>query len=451
MLNWIFVGLNIFVAVTMAATSALPAKPHKNVILETTLPHNALQQPPILALTQQYKKQLWGLAIFFSLAGLPIMFIHFDSLALLYFTLLLFGLIGTFYGTEIHFIHKMNQLKRHQGWGIPITTEKMVDTQLILTKNRRLVPISWFGGSGILLLVGLFSNWRVLGWTTSWPLILALSLSWLLFLLLYWVIAALPVRVLTAQPEHDRLLNDAYRQTWSRQMVISSYVLGILPLVVTLTTIIFSVMYLYLVLITGFCVYFIYDLIRERNFEDQLLGDFSLTTTTDEDRYWRYAMYNNPNDRRLFVPDRVGVNISLNLGRPAGKLIGGAILVLVLGLLFSVIGGLLALDFGGNSIRASATTQAITLKAPGTRTSQIKRQEVTQVRLMRRLPANTVRANGIGTAHFAIGNFRVQKRSAKLYVARDTGAVLRLRTKQRDYYFSAKKPQETRRLYRALH
>ncbi|MDN5952178.1 MAG: hypothetical protein L0H66_08015, partial [Loigolactobacillus coryniformis] len=76
------------------------------------------------------------------------------------------------------------------------------------------------------------------------------------------------------------------------------------------------------------------------------------------------------------VPDRVGTNISLNLGRPAGKIIGGVTLVLVLGLLFGVVGNLLALDFGGGGIRASATTEQVTLKAPGTATSQIKRQQI---------------------------------------------------------------------------
>ncbi|ATO54819.1 PH domain-containing protein [Loigolactobacillus coryniformis] len=69
---------------------------------------------------------------------------------------------------------------------------------------------------------------------------------------------------------------------------------------------------------------------------------------------------------------------------------------------------------------------------------------------MQQLPVGAVRMNGIGTTHFALGNFRVEKRAAKLYVAQDTGAVLLIRTKQRDYYFAAKQPQETRRLYRAL-
>ena len=110
----------------------------------------------------------------------------------------------------------------------------------------------------------------------------------------------------------------------------------------------------------------------------------------------------------------------------------------------------MALDFGGGGIRASATTEQVTLKAPGTATSQIKRQQIKQVRLLQQLPVGAVRMNGIGTTHFALGNFRVEKRAAKLYVAQDTGAVLLIRTKQRDYYFAAKQPQETRRLYRAL-
>lgn len=450
MLNWIFVGLTIFVAVMIAATAMLPAKPHKNVILETTLPVAQLKHPAVSKLTQQYIQQLWGLALLFSIGGLPMMFIHFDSLALLYFVLLIFALFSAFYGTEIHFIHKMSRLKCQKGWSLPITTVKIVDTQLVLTKNRNLLSINWFCGSAGLLVIGLGSLYFMLGWATSWPLILALVLCWGLFLLLYWIVAALPVRTLTAQPEYDQAINDAYRQTWSRQMIVGSYILAILPLVITLTTLAFSIIYVYLVLVVIFCAYLVYDLIRERNFEDSLLGEFTSKTTTDEDRYWRYAVYNNPSDQRLFVPDRVGTNISLNLGRPAGKVIGSITLVLILGLLFGVVGNLLALDFGGSSIRASATAEQVILQAPGTTTSQIKRQQITKVHLLQQLPVDTVRMNGIGTAHFAIGNFRVEKRAAKLYVAQDTGAVLLIRTKQHDYYFAAKKPQETQRLYRTL-
>ncbi len=295
MLNWLFVGMTIFVAVTMAATTMLPAKPHKNVILETTLPHEQLNHPAVHALTKNFRKQLWWLALFFSLAGLPIIFIHFDSLALLYFMLLLFGLIGVFYATEVRFIHKMSRLKQQHNWLQKQNTEKVADTQLILTKNRRLLSMQWFIGSGGLLVIGLVSNLWLLGWGTSWPLLLALTLGWALFLLLYWVIAALPVRVLTAQPEYDRVLNDSYRQTWSRQMVLGSYVIGSLPLIISITTMAFSLIYIYFIMVTAFCIYLIYDLIRERNFEDQLLGSFSPQTTTDEDRYWRYAMYINVN------------------------------------------------------------------------------------------------------------------------------------------------------------
>lgn len=147
MLNWIFVGLTIFVAVMIAATAMLPAKPHKNVILETTLPVAQLKHPAVSKLTQQYIQQLWGLALLFSIGGLPMMFIHFDSLALLYFVLLIFALFSAFYGTEIHFIHKMSRLKCQKGWSLPITTVKIVDTQLVLTKNRNLLSINWFCGS----------------------------------------------------------------------------------------------------------------------------------------------------------------------------------------------------------------------------------------------------------------------------------------------------------------
>ena len=52
--------------------------------------------------------------------------------------------------------------------------------------------------------------------------------------------------------------------------------------------------------------------------QDQLLASTE-QRYYDEDRYWRYGVYINPTDPRLFVPDRVGLNIGINLGKRPEK------------------------------------------------------------------------------------------------------------------------------------
>ena len=44
----------------------------------------------------------------------------------------------------------------------------------------------------------------------------------------------------------------------------------------------------------------------------------------DDDVYWKYGWYNNPNDRHILVQDRFNsMNYSFNFGRPAVKVILG--------------------------------------------------------------------------------------------------------------------------------
>jgi len=54
----------------------------------------------------------------------------------------------------------------------------------------------------------------------------------------------------------------------------------------------------------------------------------------DDDRYWygRDLFYNNPDDPAVFVPKRYTRGYTVNVGRPAGKLIMLASLVLLLAL-----------------------------------------------------------------------------------------------------------------------
>jgi len=54
----------------------------------------------------------------------------------------------------------------------------------------------------------------------------------------------------------------------------------------------------------------------------------------EEQRKWRGPLYHDPDDPRLLVPTDSGMNQAINLGRPAGRIIMG---LLVLGPLLVLI------------------------------------------------------------------------------------------------------------------
>ena len=65
-----------------------------------------------------------------------------------------------------------------------------------------------------------------------------------------------------------------------------------------------------------------------RKEKERILSQDSTPFYIDDDYYWRKGWYNNPNDKRYFVQDRVNsMNYSLNYGHPSAKYVTGGMLV----------------------------------------------------------------------------------------------------------------------------
>lgn len=70
------------------------------------------------------------------------------------------------------------------------------------------------------------------------------------------------------------------------------------------------------------------------------------TESIDNDYYWRKGWYSNPDDSRLFVPDRYSsTNYSLNYGRSKSKWFLGITLAICLALLLWMCSVFLKMDF----------------------------------------------------------------------------------------------------------
>ncbi len=87
-----------------------------------------------------------------------------------------------------------------------------------------------------------------------------------------------------------------------------------------------------------------------RKKQDQLLEPAGQPRYYGEDAYWRYGFYINPNDARLFVPDRVGMNIGINLGKRSGQIVSGITAVFLLVLMVGTIIPMYRLDFAPDAI-----------------------------------------------------------------------------------------------------
>ena len=98
----------------MAFTMGIYANPHKNIILENTLPEDKLQDPAFKQ-SENVIKTLGSTSDRFSVLSLPLLFIPYDSILLFLFLLLLFSFIGSGYYLQIVYIRKMAALKMQNG------------------------------------------------------------------------------------------------------------------------------------------------------------------------------------------------------------------------------------------------------------------------------------------------------------------------------------------------
>lgn len=447
------VGILIFLHIIMALTLRIAGNPHKNVVLENTLPDDKLDDPAVTELRKEYKKRLLQLALGLSILSLTIFIPKYESIAMTIFWIVMLGSLVGFYACEIVYIRKMRQLMNAKNWRMPIKPI-LLDTQLIQTKNQKMVSWIWFLPSLLLIVLGALIS-RHYQTDGLWILILASLLVWLSLLFSWYAISRLAVRSITDQPAINKQFNDITKHHWSLMMVVFSWVFApliFLPLIsFSLTGILGkSLIILFILLLLaglGFTVYYMFDL---RKKQDQLVSQADGLRYYGDDQYWRYGIYMNPNDNRLMVPDRLGMNLSMNLGRTSGKIIIGLTgLLLVAAFIFSLV-PLYFFDFTSDPFVLELKKDTVVLDAPITAESVIPYQDIKAVSLENKLQEPVMRTNGLGTENYGTGYFTVAGEPATFYVDYRSKPILKIETQKRDYYYTNKRPENTRKLYQEL-
>ena len=137
----------------------------------------------------------------------------------------------------------------------------------------------------------------------------------------------------------------------------------------------------------------------------QILAADPVPLVVDDDVYWRKGWYENPNDPRWLVQDRlVPYNYSMNMAKPGAwggtiaLLAGVGILLVGLCVLF------LWADFGGSSVSITSERVAVSAFLYDT---EVAPQDIRSVTLLEALPEDDyVRTNGLDDGRRLIGHFR---------------------------------------------
>lgn len=141
---------------------------------------------------------------------------------------------------------------------------------------------------------------------------------------------------------------------------------------------------------------------RTRRCQEELTAGCGQGAYVDEDDRWLWGIfYYNPRDTRVLINDRVGIGTSLNLARPAGKIVMGLSALLIL-----------AFPFVGPALEAAADRPiSLTLEdglleaSHGSTQYALAVEEVDRVELLEDLPDGLTRTGRHGDGEPPYGEF----------------------------------------------
>ena len=136
-------------------------------------------------------------------------------------------------------------------------------------------------------------------------------------------------------------------------------------------------------------------------------------------------IYYNPNDSKLIVNERVGMNTTMNLAHTSGKVIMGFILIFTLAMPFT--GPALHIYYE-KPIEIQVSREEITA-SQGITEYHIKFSDIENIELINELPNDLVRVNGTAFEDILKGNFRSGKDNMILLARPDNKPFIKITEK----------------------
>lgn len=412
----------------------------KNLSLGVTLPQEAREDQEVLSILSSFKKQLAITCILITLAALPCMLIQKTGTTMtIWMIWLLTGIILP-YAPYITHHKKLKHLKETHGWKQAAPSTRTVDLSGAAYNIKWLSPV-------IFLLPLLLSLLPMVFDKTMAPVYLIDAATILLCWFSYRYLYRNKAEMVDENIALTEALTRIRRQSWGRVWLMCAWFMAILSLIMWLigndTIALFAVLAFSAVFIFGT----LYIEMRTRKLQEQLTAQCGTEFYIDEDDYWIWGQfYYNPNDSRLIINNRTGVNTTINLAKRSGQVFM-AITVLLL----------LAMPFLGVWMDHLETTPVgLTINAEAiisTHTDieyEIYIDDITYIEYVAEKP-KLKRVAGTGMDSVLKGNFKTPWGSARICLDPRTLPYIYLETNDdKRYLFGASNSDETEAVYQEL-
>ena len=421
---WIFLPIVYF---TMGNNTVCK----KNLILSVTLPPEGQRDAEVLAYVAKFKKQWLYTFLLLTAALIPALFFSRFSVCYLWSMVWLLAAMFVVFWAYGKGYAGLKAIKHRRGWKTGAVQTAVETAPLKLPKP---VKPGWFAPPMILSILPVISvlfdeldpAWKLL-LTINAFLCLAITAGSLMY---HGLIFRQKPDMVDDNTDRTAALTRVRRYNWTKTWLLMAWLTGLYSLATWIgqgrgylaITLMYSAVLLIVTLATEFAA---------RRAQHRLNSDSS--PLVDEDDYWIWGQfYYNPNDKKAFVNERVGMGMSMNYATPAGK----AMAIFAIAILLAMIPlGIWLVAEETNTIELISSAETIVARH-GSSVYEVLIDDIVDAELLEELPPST-RMWGTGMARLLKGKFSVEGYgTATFCLDPKNPPFLVLKTAENTYFFS---------------
>ena len=263
------------------------------------------------------------------------------------------------------------------------------------------------------------------------------------------------VHIPKEQVEHENVteLKEKFVQKWKLfyrwNLIVGMLLCGICFFQFSIFMLIWSVWLAEFILLGTYLINGTHKKMYEIKIQNQWMSE-PTEKEEDQDEYWIKGWYCNPNDKRVWVKDRMcSTNYSMNMAKPEAK--AGAVFMaafLIGSLLFIVV---LLWKFDHTEIAMQVEKDVVTIDA-AIYDTEFLLEDIQSVELLEQIPEDDfIRTNGGATQDYLIGHFRGDVTGdCMMYLYRDYSPIIKIVLEDQTIFINSKSKEEVENWFQIL-